>query len=65
MVLFGYPDDFNYPDTYPDTRGQRGPDNRGSTVVAEKTANPKYLSYIRYNLCFQGYHSRIKLSVPA
>ena len=31
-IDFRYPDDFNYPNTYPDTRGQNGPDNRGSTV---------------------------------
>ena len=30
---FLYPYNFNYPDTYPDTRGQRGPDNQGSTVA--------------------------------
>ena len=32
LIDFRYPDDFDYPDTYPDARGQRGPDNRGSTV---------------------------------
>ena len=33
LIDFRYSDDFNYPDTYPDARGQRGPDNLGSTVL--------------------------------
>ena len=54
-IDFRYLDDFNYPDMYPDTRCQRGPDNRGSIVsITLKTVQQVFTIHFTDSFNFSG-----------